>query len=99
MMMTFDLLGALDKVRTFDLAAYHRNKSRLVYVPSAAITVRVTEIRDLAGECNRPEIARLMQRSLDRSRWAAPLIEAAHRVSRKLGAGVSRVAAAGMIGV
>jgi len=98
MLLSFDILGILDKATSFDLDVYRRNRHRKVLVWNENDLVRLLEVRDLALRHNRPEIASLMEESVRQSRRVKAITQRTPKLSWRLWNAVYRSVAGDMIG-
>ena len=93
-----DILGVLDQAASFDVDAYLRNRERMILVWSDIDRVLAQDVRDLAVDHGRPEVAALIERSIERSRRIKSVTEPLERLTWRGSRALYRKLAGDMIG-
>lgn len=99
MLLCFDVLGILEKAKSFDLTIYESNRKRPFLISSNNDYVRAYEIRDLALRFGRTDIASLVDESVKRSKRARMLPRNLAKISWRAWSSANRYLLGDMIGV
>lgn len=97
-LLCLDILGVLDHARSFDVAAYLRNRHRPILVWTEIDRALALGVRDLALRHSRSDIAALIEDSINRSRRIKSITEPIRKVSWRAWQAAYRKLARDMIG-
>ena len=97
-MMSFDIIGVLDKATSFDVSHYRDNRRRLLLVWSAVDQAFAQANRDLALRRGRWDVVKLIDDSIVKSRRVKSLTEPLRKLSWRVWDAAYRELTSGMVG-
>ena len=97
-LMSFDVLGVLDKAASFDVDVYRENRHRLILVWSNSDHAFAQANRELAVRHGRADVAALIDRSIARSRRVKSITEPLRKLSWRVWNATYRELTNGMVG-
>ena len=97
-LLSFDVLGVLDKAASFDVDVYRENRHRLILVWTDSDHAMASANRELAVRHGRADVAALIDQSIARSRRVKSITEPLRKLSWRVWNATYRELTRGMVG-